>query len=90
MPPRANTSKSVPKGQIAKWRKRMGFSQKEAAAWLNVPKRTYQNWEHGRPQAFPDWLRQQMDRKPDDAAKPTGKKKLGVSPAQLSLMEDER
>lgn len=32
---------------LRKWRARMGWKQKEAAAWLIVPHRTYQNWEEG-------------------------------------------
>lgn len=81
MPKRLNPPRPVPKTQIINWRKRMKFSQREAAEWLKVPKRTYQNWELGRPQAFPDWLRQQLDRK---------KTEPKSDPAQLSLMEDER
>ncbi len=81
MPKRANTSKSVPKAQLANWRKRMGFSQRAASEFLRVPFRTYQNWEAGRPQGFPDWLRQQMKRP---------KKEAKDDPAQLSLMGDER
>lgn len=67
MPKRANTSKSVSKTTLANWRTRMGFTQVTAAEFLKVPLRTYQNWELGRPQAFPDWLRQQLQRKKKDA-----------------------
>ena len=30
------------------WRNRLGLSQSEAAARLNTPTGTYQNWEQGR------------------------------------------
>lgn len=32
------------------WRRENGFSQSQAAAFLDVPFRTYQQWEHGRQQ----------------------------------------
>jgi len=74
--------KSVPPDRLKAWRKRKGFSQAQAADFLQVPVRTYQNWEGGRPQAFPDWLRQQMNRTKE-------KKVKGADPAQLSFQETE-
>lgn len=36
--------------ECKEWRARMGFTQKEAAAFLEVNKRTYEEWEGGRHQ----------------------------------------
>jgi DNA-binding transcriptional regulator YiaG len=34
--------------ELRRWRLRLGFSQREAAELLGVPKRTLQDWEQGR------------------------------------------
>ena len=34
--------------QLRDWRTRRGYTQEQAAAWLRVPLRTYQEWEQGR------------------------------------------
>lgn len=33
---------------LSKWREALNMTQKEAAAFLRVPIRTYQEWEQGR------------------------------------------
>ena len=60
----------------------MSFTQEQAAAFLRVPMRTYQNWEGGGPHAFPEWLRQQLRR-------PKGKRAGADASAQLSFGEAE-
>lgn len=80
---RTKKPKSVTPDQLKEWRKRMGgISQSEAAKQLRVPFRTYQNWEFGRPQAFPSWLREQMQ-------KPKPKKREPRDDAQLSFEDQE-
>jgi len=36
--------------QLKKWREKKGFSQADAAAYLEISKRTLQDWEQGRRQ----------------------------------------
>jgi DNA-binding XRE family transcriptional regulator len=35
------------KAELKAWRQRLGWTQAEAAAWLGVAKRSYENWECG-------------------------------------------
>ena len=32
---------------LLKWRKKLGWTQREAAEYLDVPVRTYESWEQG-------------------------------------------
>lgn len=34
--------------ELKTWRAGLGFTQAQAAEWLDVPLRTYQEWEQGR------------------------------------------
>ena len=61
----------------------MLWSQSQAARWLNVPVKTYQNWEHGIRKAHqPGPIRKRME-----AAKP---KKAAPSSPQLDLGTKQR
>jgi DNA-binding transcriptional regulator YiaG len=39
---------AVTADELKDWRHRMGWTQEEAAFWLNTSVRTYQSWEQGR------------------------------------------
>lgn len=43
--------------ELQKWRRRMGFTQKQAATALGMSVRTYQGWELGRRRTHVDVIR---------------------------------
>lgn len=48
--------------RLWKWREREGLTQREAAATLGVPHRTYQGWEGGRRMPWPRLLTLALER----------------------------
>lgn len=52
--------RALNQNSLSLWRKRVGWTQKQAAAYLDVSLRTYQNWEQGRKIEQPGPIRKLM------------------------------
>lgn len=51
----------VLRAELYLWRTKLGWTQKQAAAWLEVMLRTYENWEQGRPVEQPGPIKKLME-----------------------------
>jgi DNA-binding transcriptional regulator YiaG len=52
---------------LKEWRRRVGFTQAQAAVWFDVPLRTFQEWEQDRSEpAHPGPIKRLMTEKPKD------------------------
>lgn len=54
------TDEQVPPTLWVKWRHGLGWTQREAAAWLGVSLRSYEGWEAGQLQRHPKAMRRLM------------------------------